>query len=1685
MRFLRLSLPALLLFFQPEAIGLPGQPTESWVARYNGPASCWDWPSSQAVDKEGNVYVTGESCLNYDAEYHFCFDSDYATVKYDSEGGPLWTANYNGPGNGPDRATSLAVDQAGNVFVTGYSWGDGTSIDYATVKYDPDGNELWTARYNGPGNGWHMPASLAVDETGNVFVTGYSWGDDTDSDYATVKYDPDGNELWTARYNGTANGSDGATSLAVDETGNVFVTGYSQGRGTDYDYVTVKYDSLGNTLWTAFHDGPKNGRHPAVSLNLDHEGNVFVTGESPGDGTGDDYTTVKADPDGKTLWVARYNGSRNGSDTAASLAVDPTGNVYVTGENCNLFVSIDYLFNDCLESDYATVKYDPEGNRLWAALYNGPGNGRNRATSLAVDGIGNVYVTGENCMIFDQDFSWCVDSSYATVKYDPEGNQLWMAQYNGPEKGENFAASLAVDQAGNVYVTGSSWGGATYDDYATVKYDPDGNPLWTARYNGPENGWDRPTSLVVDEAGNVFVTGSSWGGDTRNDYATVKYNPHGVPLWAVRYNGPENGSDHAASLAVDQAGNVYVTGYIWGDGTSDDYATVKYDPHANEVWTARYNGPENGWDRPTSLAVDEAGNVFVAGSSWGGATYGDYATVKYDSLGNTLWTARYNGPGNGSDHAASLALDQAGNVYVAGESRGSGSGHDYATVKYDPNGIPLWAARYDGTANGHDHAASLAVDQAGNVYVTGGSVGDGTDIDYATIKNVQLICNDHDGDGYGYPGTPLCDHPEEDCDNTVSTVHPGAAEDCFNVTDDDCDGNMDYEDFDCGQVAEDYDSLRNEFLDTDRDGLTNREEFDLWWYGYHITDKDTLIEYMERTADLDQDGIPDGLEVALGTDPMNVDTPPEGFVSVIPNWMNDDDQDGINNALEIIIYKTNPLEADTDGDGYLDGEEISLGSFATDASWIPDFEGIVVGRVVMDAFSEAGVAGVNGVEIVLSGDEDSAWKAVTGPLFGKEGSFVFGVEGRDMEPGKTFHLNISDPKYIVESPTLPLALELTPYPPALDVGTIKLEGYPDRDFDSVPDEAEEKVYATSTSNKDNNGDGILDGYDTDRDGMPDGYEILQRMNEKATHPDLFEAYCCNPLVMDDGENPDEDYQDDDPDNPYTNLEEMQGNTDPNSAGNDSACSGPISATMEISGNFVKIGMESTEGEERIQSLTTYSLIPMAVVGRVLSRLTGAGLPGATVRFYDDPSCDFEGGCKVLAEAETRENGIFWAVLIEEGDYWIRACRAGYYEGKASFHLTAGESTGFIHVALVPTDPKAVTPDTWWRDKEKEETEIRDLTGSEGGFRAWKARQVNRSQPIFVPMPVQNWGGVPAVQARQVQDESNGKQKDGSLLSGRYQLDINTKRMTGSAVSRVEQDKVSRAFVILDHRPGDAVTQGQPTEFDPDGKISVDDAQYVLGVVVQKDGCESRKNLDVVSLGPKPAEEETWFFLQDGVVGLEDALAVMQDAKKVLHPPLPLTMTSYKKAKTVRFHAASSSGIYVFDDSGAPLGSSPVEGWADLEILSFPLDPSGSAFRIKGFYGKTTEEISLPFENTLIPIKSFFEVVSDEDQTSNAVGTIVWGQRNEGVQSFQVDNFYMDLKIRGPLGFLLYTFEDITWFFYGSLRGGTDEQDPIRIHTGFLEFYGCFELPGMTFCGSANLLLILQYLPDPTFVQSEP
>ena len=385
------------------------------------------------------------------------------------------------------------------------------------------------------------------------------------------------------------------------------------------------------------------------------------------------------------------------------------------------------------------------GTQLWAKRYDGPAvSETDRAAAVAVspDG-GTVFITGGS--------GGPVVEDYATLAYDAAtGTRLWVKRYNGPGKGSDQAAALAVSPDGStVYVTGESYGGsATSSDYATVAYQTStGTQLWARRYNGPANGADAARAVAVSSSGTtVFVTGVIAGATSQADYATVAYNAStGTQLWAKRYDSGGNGYDQANALAVSQTtGTVYVTGEGQGAGTGFDYATVAYDSATGaQRWVKRYNDPGNNTEDATAVTTNPAtGAVYVTGERYGGGAAGfDYATIAYNgATGAALWVKRYDGPNHTTDQANAIAVSPGGGtVYVTGQSDtvAGSTDNDYATLAYNAaTGAQQWLQRYNGPGNGNDVANAIAVDpQTGTVYVTGASAANLTSsgLDYATI----------------------------------------------------------------------------------------------------------------------------------------------------------------------------------------------------------------------------------------------------------------------------------------------------------------------------------------------------------------------------------------------------------------------------------------------------------------------------------------------------------------------------------------------------------------------------------------------------------------------------------------------------------------------------------------------------------------------------------------------------------------------------------------------------------------------------------------------------------------------------------------------------------------------------------------------------------------------------------------
>ncbi len=429
-------------------------------------------------------------------------------------GDRLWLARYSGPGTGADVANDLALSPDGSmVFVTGSSAGPSSDLDYATIAYDAaTGDRVWGSRYNGPGDGTDVANVIDVSPDGSLlFVTGYSTGVGTSYDFATLAYDAGtGARLWTARWD-HGGGTDIADALAVSPDGSaVFVTGES-----NFSFNTIAYAAAtGARLWDAHYHGPGNGQVDVpYAIGVSPDGStVFVTGESTegGGATYFDWATIAYDTStGTRQWLRRYD-SHQTDDLASDLEVSPDGStVYVGG----------YSSGGSLYSpDYLTVAYQPAtGAALWGRFYDAART-YDVPSDLALTPDGStVFVTGRSGEYGFADYS-TIALQAAT------GKPLWKAIYDGPQGDEDIALAMGVSPDGStVFVTGESGLTISPNDYATLAYDTQtGAQLWLDRYGTPE-GNDIARALGVSTDGTtIFVTGQA-GTAADSDFVTIAY----------------------------------------------------------------------------------------------------------------------------------------------------------------------------------------------------------------------------------------------------------------------------------------------------------------------------------------------------------------------------------------------------------------------------------------------------------------------------------------------------------------------------------------------------------------------------------------------------------------------------------------------------------------------------------------------------------------------------------------------------------------------------------------------------------------------------------------------------------------------------------------------------------------------------------------------------------------------------------------------------------------------------------------------------------------------------------------------------------------------------------------------------------------------------------------------------------
>jgi len=438
----RLSLFTFLIFYITS--NFAQQPTQEWVARIPGPTNDLFGPFLE-VDKYGNSYIAGTIEVN-DTPKVLC-------AKYNTEGVQLWSSLYIYPSEAYIRPTGLAIDSSGDAYVIAEQ---GPAFYLPTngliVKFNSsNGSPEWIKRFIGQ-YGWGPFRDIKIDRLNNIYVVGW-----TDSSHLVIRYNTNGDSVWVRKYKPQWLVREVTRACTIDDSLNLIFTGQRRFYYPPFGY----YDSL---------------------------------------------LVGKYSSSGILRWESVYAYNLLGSDVGTKITDDQNGNTVIGGVTTISGLPV-----------FLTLKYDRNGIRQWEKIYDGPGVG-DVLKDIVIDKLNNtVIVTGNSQLSGSTTFG-------VTIKYNTSnGDSIWVIRYGMPNYISGFN-SIIVDTSGNSYVTGGSGLFNSTGDVLTIKYNQQGNQIWVITYNGSFNGGDGATLLKSDNLNNLYILGKSQSTSQVFDYIVIKYN---------------------------------------------------------------------------------------------------------------------------------------------------------------------------------------------------------------------------------------------------------------------------------------------------------------------------------------------------------------------------------------------------------------------------------------------------------------------------------------------------------------------------------------------------------------------------------------------------------------------------------------------------------------------------------------------------------------------------------------------------------------------------------------------------------------------------------------------------------------------------------------------------------------------------------------------------------------------------------------------------------------------------------------------------------------------------------------------------------------------------------------------------------------------------------------------------------
>jgi len=515
--------------------------TQRWVYRCNGTGNGDDAASSLVVGPDGNIYAVGYTTGSGTG-------ADFTVISLTPADSERWVYRYNGPGNGDDYAAALVFGPDSNLYAAGYSTGSGTGTDFTVVSLTPGGTERWVYRYNGPGNDDDDASSLVVGPDRNIYATGYSTGNGTSYDFTVISLTPADSERWVYRYDSPASGTDWGEAIVFGADGNIYAGGNREGSGGYQNIAVISLTPGGSERWVYGYDGPGAGGDRGSSLMYGGDGNIYVAGNTTGNGTSYDFTVISLTPADSERWVYRYNGPGNEMDQARtkSLAWGADGNIYAAG----------FSGGDGTFWDMVVISLTPGDSERWVYRYDGPGHSYDMGGPAVCGADGNVYTAG---------YSTGLGTGYdfTVIGLTPGDSERWVYRYDGPMLDYDVADDLVFGPDGNIYAAGVSTGIGTGADFTVVSL----NPSSGVAEAGPALTRDAPGLLSARVQGRVLAYRLKLAEPARVSMSLYDLQGRRVVGWQV--HAPAGASHYTQGLSALSSGVYFLTAGVSGQSQSE------------------------------------------------------------------------------------------------------------------------------------------------------------------------------------------------------------------------------------------------------------------------------------------------------------------------------------------------------------------------------------------------------------------------------------------------------------------------------------------------------------------------------------------------------------------------------------------------------------------------------------------------------------------------------------------------------------------------------------------------------------------------------------------------------------------------------------------------------------------------------------------------------------------------------------------------------------------------------------------------------------------------------------------------------------------------------------------------------------------------------------------------------------